>query len=139
MLAKRQTSPLLKMNGTQNVCRQAFWTQQAHTTTCCNLLKTSAGRCFGHTRHMLQHAVTCAKRLPTGVLDTTRTYYNMLQLAQNVCRQVFWTQHAHTTTCCNLRKTSAGRCFGHTRHIIKDAATCAKRLPAGVLDTSGTL
>ena len=61
----------------------------------------------------------------------------MLQLAQNVCRQVFWTHQAHYETCCNMLKTSAGRCFGHTRNtsnIMKHAVTCSKRLPAGVLN-----
>ena len=58
---------------------------------------------------------------------------------QNTCRQVFWAAHMHHGTCCNLSKTSAGRCFGHTRRIMKHAVTCSKRLPAGVLGTPGTL
>ena len=80
---------------------------------------------------------------------------------QNTCRQVFGAAHMHHGTCRNLPKTSAGRCFGHTRrimkhavtcsktsacrcfghtrHIMKHAVTCSKRLPAGVLGTPGTL
>ena len=123
----------------QNVCRQMFWTHQSHYGTCCNLLKTSAGRCFGHTNHIMEHDVTCSKRLPAGVLDTPVTLWNMLQHVQNVCRQVFWAHQSNYGTCRNMLKTSAGRCFGHTSHIMEHAATCSKRLSADVLDTPVTL
>ena len=71
-----------------------FWTHQSHYRTCCNMLKTSATRCFGHTSHIMEHDVICSKRLPAGVLGTPSTpgtQWNMLQHAQNVCLQVFWT------------------------------------------------
>ena len=51
------------------------------------------------------------------LFSRARTARGVLRARQNVCRQVFWTQQAHTTTCCNLRKTLAGRCFVNIKHF----------------------
>ena len=107
-----------------------FWAAHMHYGTCCDLFKTSADRCFGHTSHIMEHDVICSKRLPAGVLGTPSTpgtQWNMLQHAQNVCLQVFWTFSVITTDQKRIKKrngvnevglsfgvntkTSAGRWF----------------------------
>ena len=62
----------------QNVCRHVFWTHQVHYGTCCNLLKTSAGKYFGYAMYIMKHVATCSKRLPVGILVTPGILWNML-------------------------------------------------------------
>merc|ERR1739836_194341 len=101
--------------------------------------KTSAGRRFGCARHHMKHTGTYAKRLPADVLAVPSIIWNILEPTQNVCRQTFWLCQASYETYWNLRKTSAGRYFGDARYLMKHTGTYAKRLPAGILETPGTL
>merc|ERR1711884_731731 len=81
----------------------------------------------------MEHTGTCSKRLPADVLAVPGIIWNILEPAQNVCRQTFWLCQASYGTYWNLRKTSAGRRFGCARHHMKHTGTYAKRLPADVL------
>ena len=122
----------------KNICRQALppktfagrYFRQQHLQASISVKKTPAGRCSG-----LYHkcSIIFMIRNKKKLNPTSGNY------AQNVCLQVFWTHQAHYETCCNLLKTSACKCFGHTRHNMNHAVTCSKRLPAGVLDTPGTI
>ena len=123
----------------QTVCRQTFWPRQASYETYWNLLKPSAGRCFGCDRHHMKHTGTCSKRLPADVLAVPGIISNILEPTQNVCRQTFWLCQASYGTYWNLRKTSAGRRFGCARHHMKHTGTYAKRLPADVLAAPGII